>query len=208
MAKTTKATNSVQSAQTIVDALEKRRAELAQSAEADSRELAEISFAAHAANDQKAAARLETIKARVVKREVDMKSIDAAIAEARRRVTSAKDAEARAEEARVAEELLELSTMMREAGKKCDHALKLLAEASSDLRKIVAATNQRGLGNPSAQQLQSLGSRAILGMLINSPYAKDFQHISPAERKNFATFTEAWAVMIEKSISAKLDKKV
>src|SRR5262249_15431982 len=92
----------------------------------------------------------------------------------------------------------------REAGGKCDRALKLLAQGSSELRKIVQATNQRGLGNPSAAQLQALGSRAILGMIINSPYAKDFPHIAPAERKSFATFTEAWAAMIERHVNTKL----
>src|SRR5262249_17338505 len=131
-------------------------------------------------------------------------NIASAIAEAKRRVAAAQEAERRAEEARVAEELLELSQMLREAGAKADKALKMFAEASNDLRKLVQATNQRSLVNPSAQQLQSLGSRAILATIIGGPYAKDFPHISPAERKNFATFTSAWADMIEKSVTHKL----
>src|SRR5262249_11401566 len=200
--------NEREHAEKVLHDLEAKAAELAASRASDESELAQISFAAHAASDQKALARLEAIKARGVKREVDAKSLDSAIAEARRRVAAAQDAERQAEEARVAEELLELSTMMREVGAKADKALKVFAEASNDLRKLVQATNQRGLGNPSAQQLQSLGSRAILATIINSPYAKDFPHIAPRERQDFSQFTGAWSAMIEKAISAKLDKKV
>jgi len=197
---------SVTDAQKIVDDLEAKASELAASRASDEQELAEISFQAHAASDQKAIARLETIKARVVKREVDARSIDAAIKAAQQKLAAAKDAEARAEEARVAEELLELSTMLREAGAKADRALKLFAEASNDLRKIIAATNQRGLGNPSAAQLQALGSRAILGSLIDSPYARDFQHLAPRERTRFCEFTSAWASALERFASQKLNK--
>src|SRR5215467_8493973 len=101
--KTTKKVNVID-AQKIVDDLEAKAAELAASSAADQRELAEISFAAYADSDQKALARLETIKSRVVKREVDARSIQSAITEAKRRVVAAQDAEHQEKEARVAEE--------------------------------------------------------------------------------------------------------
>jgi len=204
MSKTATKKLSVIDAQKIVDDLEAKAAELAASSAADQRELEAISFEAHASEDQKALARLETIKSRVVKREVDARSIDSAITEAKRRVVSAQDAERQAEEARVASELQELAQMMREVGAKCDHALKQFVEASNDLRKIIGATNQRGLGNPSAQQLQSLGERAIRGALVNTPYAKAFEHLAPRERQDFALFTGSWASAIERFASQKL----
>src|SRR5262249_47607301 len=188
MAKTT-ILSELENAQTILNNLESKAAELAASRAADEHELAQISFAAHASEDQKALARLETIKARVVKREVDAKSIDSAIAEAKRRVAAAQDAEAKAEQCRVASELAELAQMMREAGNKADKGLAMLIEGSNDLRKIVQAINARGLGSPSAQQLQSLGRRAILGSLVDSPFTKEFEYIAVHERKKFATFT-------------------
>src|SRR5262252_251690 len=132
MSKTATKKLSVIDAQKIVDDLEAKAAELAASSAADQRELEAISFEAHAASDQKALARLETIKARVVKREVDARSIDSAITEAKRRVAAAQDAEARAEQCRVAEELLELSTLMREAGAKADRGLAMMIEGSND----------------------------------------------------------------------------
>lgn len=191
-------------AQKIVDGLESKAAELAASRAADERELAQISFAAHAAEDQKALARLETIKARVVKREVDSKSLDAAIEEAKRRVVVAQDAERQAEEVRVAEELAELAQMLREAGRKADKGLAMMIEGSNDLRKIVQAINARGINNPSAAQLQALGSRAILGKIVDSPFARDFQHLAPRERQSFVGVTEAWSTMIERAVSAKI----
>jgi len=203
--KTTKKVNVID-AQKIVDDLEAKAAELAASSAADQRELAEISFAAYADSDQKALARLETIKSRVVKREVDARSIQSAITEAKRRVVAAQDAEHQEKEARVAEELLELATMMREAGARADKGLAMMIEGSNDLRKIVAAVNARNLGSPSAQQLQSLGERAVRGAIVNSPFAKAFETIAPRERQNFAQFTAAWAQMIERHVNAKFEQ--
>src|SRR5262249_15761010 len=140
---------------------------------------------------------------RAIRRDVEARNLDCAVAEAKRRVAAAQDAEARAEEHRVAEELLELSTMKREAGAKADRALKMFVEASNDLKKIVQATNQRGLNNPNSQQLQSLGSRAILGELVNTPYAKSFEHVAPRERQNLALVSAAWASAIDRFASQK-----
>src|SRR5215471_1490476 len=201
MAKTKQ--SAFQHAEQTLHALESKQADLTASRAADESEMAAVSYEAHT-GDQKAAAKLETLRERALRRDLELKNIASAIAEAKRRVAAAQEAEHQAEEAKLAEELLELSVMMREVGAKADRALKLFAEASDDLRKLVQATNQRGLGNPSAQQLQSLGSRAILATIIGGPYANDFPHISPAERKSFITFTESWALMIEKAVNTKL----
>src|SRR6516165_8739895 len=115
-------------AQKIVDQLESKAAELAETRASDERELASISFAAHASEDQKALARLETIKARAVKRELDAKSLDAAIAEA----------------TKVAEEIAELAGIVREAGARADKALTQFITASNDIKKCIAALQQRG----------------------------------------------------------------
>jgi hypothetical protein len=180
---------------------------LAETRASDERELASISFAAHASEDQKALARLETIKARAVKRELDAKSLDAAIAEAKRRVVDAQNAEAIAEAAKVAEEIAELAGIVREAGARADKALTQFITASNDIKKCIAALQQRGINNPSAQQLQSLGERAVRGALVNSPFAKSFEHLAPRERHSFAQFTSSWAAAIENAVGAKTKKE-
>ena len=195
-------------AQKIVDQLESKAAELAASCAADERELASISFEAHASEDQKALARLETIKARAVKRELDARSLDAAIAEAKRRVVDAQNAEARAEAAKVAEEVAEIAGSIREEGAKADKALAQFIAAANNVKKCIVGLQQRGLGSPNSAQLQALGRRAILGALVDSPFAKEFEHVAPRERQNFAQFTSSWAAAIENAVGAKAKKEV
>jgi len=203
MAKQTVKVTNVEPAQAILDELIAKRESLAASRANDEATMAAVSYEAHTGNE-KAAAKLETLRDRAIRRDLEVKNLESAIAEAQRRVAAAQEAEARAEERRVAGELAELATMLGEAGNKCDRALRQLIEGSSDLRKIVGAINQRGCNSPSAMQLQSLGSRAILGELVNTPFAKAFEHIAPRERQNFAAFTSAWANSIERSVSHKL----
>jgi hypothetical protein len=195
-------------AQKIVDQLESKAAELAETRASDERELASISFAAHASEDQKALARLETIKARAVKRELDARSLDAAIAEAKRRVVDAQNAEARAEAAKVAEEVAEIAGSIREEGAKADKALAQFIAAANNVKKCIVGLQQRGLGSPNSAQLQALGRRAILGALVDSPFAKEFEHVAPRERQNFAQFTSSWAAAIENAVGAKAKKEV
>src|SRR5262249_15939086 len=145
-----------------------------------------------------------------VKREVDARSIESAITEAKRRVAAAQDAERQAEEARVANELAELEQIMREAGQKADKALKAFITELNNLKKVIVAMQQRGNNTPSAAQLQALGRRALLGQLVDSPLAKEFEHVSPRERQDFAVFTNSWASSVERAINQKLggDEKV
>jgi len=194
----------IQTAERILVELQAKQDKTVKAREADDRELGAVSYSALAAGDKDAAAKLESVKERALRRDLEIKAIRSAIAQAQNNLAEAKDDAAKAEERRVAGELQELAEMMREAGKKCDRGLAMMIEGSNDLRKIVQATNQRGLGNPSAQQLQSLGSRAVLGALVNSPFAKSFEHLAPRERQSFLAVTEAWAGMVEKFTSHKL----
>lgn|SRR5262245_31154224 len=191
-------------AQKVVDALEARKAELAKASASDETEMAAVAYAAHT-GDEKSAAKLETLRDRAIRRDVEARNLDSAIAEAWRRLAVAQDAEARAEEARIAAELVELAQIMRESGVKADRGLKLMIEGANELKRIIQAMQERGLNNPSAAQLQALGSRAIKGAIVDSPFAKDFEHISPRERQSFAAFTSGWASAIERNVSTKLE---
>ena len=102
MAKTTTKL-SVSDAQKIVDNLEARRADNAAQAAADQREIESIALAAHC-GDQKAQNKLEQLKDRAIRREADLRSLDAAITAAKRNVESAKASEAAAEQKRCAAE--------------------------------------------------------------------------------------------------------
>lgn|SRR5262245_49731332 len=195
--------NGIENATKVLNDLEAKADALVQARADDAAEMAALAYAAHT-GDQRAEERLETLQGRAIKLDLEARNLDIAIMEARKRVAAAQNDERNAEEMKVAEELLELSQIMREAGAKADKGLKMLAEGLNDLRKIIIATQQRGLNNPSAQQLQSLGRRAVLGAMIDTPLAKEFEHISPADQKNLAAFTAAWADAIEKIANTKL----
>jgi hypothetical protein len=161
-----------------------------------------IAYLAHT-GDEKASAKLETLRDRAFRRDLELKSVDAAIAVAKQNVEAAKADEAAANQRRVALELRELAKVMRAAAKKCDAGLAMLTEGAKEMRDAIAQTNARGLGNPSATQLQSLGERAVLAAMIEMPWARAFQHIAPRERLTFA-FATQWALAIERAVDAKL----
>jgi hypothetical protein len=208
MSKTTKATNNVQSAQAIVDELEARKTEMAASRASDERELAEISFAAHGAGDQKALARLETIKARIVKREVDAKSLNAAVDEAKRRFADARNAEAMAEAARVAEEVAEIAGILRESGAEADKALARFIAATQSVSKCIAGLQERGVNSPNGAQLLALGRRAVLAAMIETPLRREFEHLSPRERTRFSEFCSGWANALLRNVGKTKQEKV
>jgi len=182
----------IENAEKTLNALTAKAAELAASGKADDAEMADIAFAAYS-GDQKAAAKLESIKDRALRRDLESKALASAIAEAKRRVVAAQEAEAMAEAARVAEEVAEIAGIIREQGALADKALRQFIKASNVVREAIAELQNRGVESPSAAQLQALGRRAILGNLVDSPFHRDFEHLAPRERTNFAHFTNAWA---------------
>jgi len=203
MAKITEKLSPIENAQKTLNELEAKRGAVAASGQNDERELEAVAFAAHT-GDQKASAKLETLKDRALRRDLELKSIDAAITVARQNVEAAKADEAAADQRRVALELRELAKVMRASAKKCDAGLAMLTEGAKEMRDAIAQTNARGLGNPSATQLQSLGERAVLTALLEMPWARAFQHIEPKARQTFVGFATQWAFAIERAVDAKL----
>jgi len=189
-------------AQKIVDQLESKAAELAETRASDERELASISFAAHASEDQKALARLETIKARAVKRELDARSLDAAIAEAKRRVVEAQADAAAADQRRVALQARSLLASLRDAGKTCDEALATFAAGSDVMRRIIQEINALGFHHPTGMQYMSLGERAVRTALVNTAFSRAFEAIPPSERQEFNDFVGKWCISLEREIAA------
>jgi len=171
MAKTATKLTEREHAEKVLHELEAKQADLAASRANDEATMASVSYEAHTGNE-KAAAKLETLRDRAIRRDVEARNLDSAIAEAKRRVAAAQEAEARAEAARVAEEVAEIAGIIREEGEKAEVALAQFIAASNNIRKCIAGLQQRGVNSPSAQQLQSLGSRAILGAIVDSPFKK------------------------------------
>jgi hypothetical protein len=190
-------------AEKVLNELQAKRDAVTASSQNDEAEMGDVAYAAHT-GDQKAAAKLETLRERALRRDLEVRNLDSAIEEAKRRVAAAQEAECRAEERRVALEVRSLIGSLRDAGKVCDEALQTFAAASDAMREIVAKINALGFNHPTAMQLQSLGERAVRTMLVQSAFARAFEHIAPRERQNFNHFTSRWCVSLEREIAQRL----
>jgi hypothetical protein len=113
-----------------------------------------------------AAERLDAIRNRAVSREVDIKTLDAAIVVAKQNVEVAKRAEAAEAERLALTELSGLANVLRAAGKQADAALSMLGEAAVTMGNTVTAINRLGVSHPSYMHMQSLGERAVKTALI------------------------------------------
>jgi len=195
--------NAIEKAEQTLAKLESKCAECVRQGTELADERAAVALDAHTGND-KARKRLNEINSAISTHTSELASFDAAIKAAQQKLADAQDSQRRAEEALTAGELKELAQIMSAAGVRADKALKQLIEASNDIKKCIQATSQRGLANPTAQQLQSLGRRAILGAIVGSPFKTEFEHVAPNQRANFREFTAAWESMILKAVTSKL----
>jgi hypothetical protein len=169
----------------------------------DDREMGRVSLAAHS-GDAEASKRLDTVVERMLRRDLELKSITSAIAAAQHNLVEARADEAAADQRRVALEVRSLLKSLRDAGAVCDNALAEFAAGSNAMKEIIQRINALGFHHPSAMQLVSLGERAVRGTLVNSPFARAFETIAPRERQNFNDFTGQWLVALEREIAARL----
>src|SRR6516164_2534647 len=144
MSKQTTKLNAVENAQKTLHELEAKRDAVTASRQNDERELEAVAFAAHT-GDQKASAKLETLRDRAIRRDLELKSVDAAIAVAKQNVEVAKAAEAAADQRRVALEIQRLAKELREAGKLADEGLAMFLDATNVMQHIVSQFSTLGL---------------------------------------------------------------
>jgi hypothetical protein len=148
----------------------------------------------------------QDIRERALRRDLELKNIASAIAEAKRRVAEAKADEAAADQRRVAMEIQRLAKELREAGKLADEGLAMFLDATNAMHHAVSRFSSLGLNNPSSVQFVSLGERAVRTVLMETVFRRAFEHLGPAERKSFASFTAEWAAMLDKATAAKLEQ--
>jgi len=111
------------------------------------------------------------------------------------------DAEAEAEASKVADEVTQVAGIMREQGAVADKALRQFIKASNCIRECIMELQQRGVNSPNGAQMLALGARAIKRAFVESPFAKEFEHVSSAQAPHsFARFTSSWASAIERNV--------
>jgi hypothetical protein len=96
-------------------------------------------------------------------------------------------------------QLLEIAGMIRDIGKDIDSALFCLQTSGEALTSLITKRLYGlGVGSPNADQMHSLGWRAIAPALQRTAWAREFPP-PPAERKSFEQITSAWATMVERA---------
>jgi hypothetical protein len=196
-------TTEIEKAERVVAELEDKRRHLVQQATELDAERQKISYAAFT-GDQKARQRLDRINTETATHNSEMASLSAAIHEANTRVAAAHRNAAIAADKAQATELAEVLETFVECGRDIDAALAIIVEKSQLMEKTLFRMNQLGSASPNSRQLESIGSRALITALMETPWRREFQHLPPGERRSFNEMVDAWYPMVEANIAQRL----
>jgi hypothetical protein len=142
---------------------------------------------------------LDTIISQITTHDQQVLSVEAAIAEAQARVVAARNAEAQAVDRKNA---LELRAALKEfisCGESLDEAAAALAEEGMALREALNFMHILGSPFPTHEQLNVLGTNAILTALAATPWKREFRTLQPRERRGFGALVREWAARIEQT---------
>ena len=200
-------------AQKLVDQLAAKAAELATQASSDQREMESIALAAHT-GCEKSRAKLETIRERELRRQLDLTGIDAAIKEAQRNVESAKAAEAAAEQKRIAEEVRLIVDRIDSLFASADLHFKQAMDALVAADKRIAELHQLGFQYPTSVQLRANIMYALETCLMALPkYLCDelarsgVRFLAPHQRRTFSQFWSQMSANLGREIANRLGEK-
>src|SRR5262249_26705767 len=209
MAKTTTKLSSID-AQKIVDDLEVRRADSAAQAAADQREIESIALAAHT-GDQRAAAKLETIRERELRRQLDLTGIDAALTAAKRNVEAAKATEDAAEMKQNAEEAKVVVDRIDSLFASADTHFKQAMDALAAADKRIEELHRLGFTFPTAIQVRTNALFALETYLMALPqyWWRELAHgsvryLAPHHRRSFSKFWTDVSTNLSREIANRL----
>lgn len=165
-----------------------------------------LAFAAHTGDD-KARKQLDAVNREDAVRDSELRSLDAAIAEATKRVAVAVAAEA-VEKDRAA--ALKLRKTVHEIGEALKYADAHFSKAVEALNVVHGALDQLHAGGsefPTHMQMAANAERALKTMLMALPrhWTRDFsEHLAPSERRTFQSFWAQMETAIEQRIRLRL----
>jgi hypothetical protein len=193
-------------AEATVSGLEDKRRALANHAIELAEERQRVSFAAHT-GDAKARQRLDKISAEHSAHESEMASLEAAILEAQARLNVVRAAEAIAQDRAAALQLRGLLAEFVELGEEIDAAFADITAAATQMRDVLSRMHGLGARSPSHDQLRVLGTLALKTALMDTPWAKEFEHLAPNQRRSFAALVRGWHDQLAPSIEARIGEK-
>jgi hypothetical protein len=142
-----------------------------------------------------------------VRRDAELRSINAAIEVARRHVEQVQAVEAQAAAREIAKELLARADAIVEHARAIDDANTVRVDQSRALAEeleLLRALGQRiGVHAPSHQQLLAMGSRAERTAMVLTPWAREVgEAIAPQEKRTHQSYAEPWRDAIVKAAGA------
>lgn len=193
----------VEAAQSIVDRLEAARLQLIERGKELAEERRKISFLAHT-GDAKARARLDRIIADLGAHGNELASVEDAIIEAGARLNVARVHASLSADREQALDLRDALFDFCDAGEKMDAAFVAIREASEAMRDAHSKMYALGARTPSHEQVRVFGLLALQTALMQSPWAKEFPHLAPHERRDFKSLVDGWHDQLTPGIAARI----
>jgi hypothetical protein len=192
----------LESALAIVADLEARRAAVVARQDKATEDRKAVAYDALAAGDQVSATKLQLINNSAMTAATDLASVDAALAEARRRVADAERSEALAAERDAMRAVLPITERVRARAALLDELLKSAADQTTAFLADMAALRRAGFGHPDpglvATNVRLAGQAAVLGSALET------ERVRPSQRRAFAQLAEGWTAPIDAAARAVL----
>jgi hypothetical protein len=176
----------VQNAEQILVDLKVKRQQAAARKSEIAQERKSLAYAARADGDVKAGKRLDALNLEGATIAGEVESLDAAIAEATRRLEAARQAEALEEDRANARELRKVLGELEGHGRKVDEALAALVASSRDFDETLNRMHRLGNEYPSDGQVFTNAVNVIWTALMQIPWHREFHVLAPHQKRSFA----------------------
>jgi hypothetical protein len=161
----------------------------------------EIAFSEHTGSKKERAA-LDQINSELLTHDYELKSLDAAIASATKKLAAADAAQARAQEMENALALRAKVDEFMQHAIALDDALTAVSKEATALEDTLKDVHVLGCSFPTRAQLDALGARALKTALMQTPFRKEFEHLPPGERQSFTKLVGIWCDRMEANFVA------
>jgi dGTP triphosphohydrolase len=165
----------------------------------------DIAYSPHT-GDSAASKKLHDLNHKCVTHGVEMQGINEAIAEATSRLEAATRTEAMAAERANAQELVKALAEFRERGRKVSEALATFVAEANALSEALSAIHSLGCEHPSGNQFEVYARLVVMSAFSQIPWRwrREFDQISPAQRRTFEQLTAELSATVERQINAVL----
>jgi hypothetical protein len=205
-------TSDVEQAESTLATLRQKREQLVAHGVELGEERGKIAFGAHTGDGQ-ARRRLDKLNAEIALHDSELRSLDAAIAEAAARVQQAQAAEAQAANRQQAEEARKVVDELGECFAYVDKHLAAAADGLIAVERGFAQLRERGLTHPTDIQARLGVVTCIHSWAMRLPrnwhseLRDGLRFLAPHERKTFTAYWQAIEAMLQNSIRQRLGEE-